>query len=182
MTRRVGRNFGLGKRRGSAAAPEDDGAKRPLLSWIDLPPIWLLGFAVLAYLLAGLFPVFRFAAVMSDPVWGTVGAVLIGLALALTGWAAMTFAVHRTTLLPGETPTALVTTGPYAWSRNPIYVADVVLLVGWCMLLGAITPFLLIVPFARILEYRFILPEEARLEATFPDDFADWSQHVRRWV
>ncbi|MEO1328510.1 MAG: isoprenylcysteine carboxylmethyltransferase family protein [Pseudomonadota bacterium] len=176
MTRRVGRNFGLGKK----GAGESGG--RSALGWLDLPPLWLAAFALVGLLLARFLPIYQYGATFGDPFWGPLGFAFIGLGLAIAGWAAATFAAHKTTLLPGETPSALVSSGPYRFSRNPIYLADLLLLAGWCVMLGAITPFLLIAPFAKVLEIRFIAPEEARLAEQFPDEWAAWSARVRRWI
>ncbi|MEM8752089.1 MAG: isoprenylcysteine carboxylmethyltransferase family protein, partial [Pseudomonadota bacterium] len=66
--------------------------------------------------------------------------------------------------------------------RNPIYAADVAILIGWGVSLGAALPFLVVPAFAVVIQRRFILAEEARLEAAFGEAFRDYKTRVRRWI
>ena len=85
-------------------------------------------------------------------------------------------------MVPHETPTALVATGPFRFSRNPIYLADLLILAGWSLTLGAPFALLLLLPFAWVLKTRFILPEEARAATALGPDYADYRTRVRRWI
>ncbi len=181
MTRRVGRNFGL-RPQGPGDRPEGDPARRSAIYWIDLPPVWLIGFALAAAALARWLPLYAFGDGFGDPVWAPAGVAVVALGLGLAGWSAAAFARAKTTLMPGETPTALVESGPYRFSRNPIYLADLLLLLGWGLMLGAVAPLLLIPVFAKTLEARFIRPEERRLAEAFPEAWSTWSARVRRWL
>ena len=58
------------------------------------------------------------------------GGLLVGLALGLDLWAMLVMRRWRANILPHRAATALVTTGPFAWSRNPIYLANGLLLLG----------------------------------------------------
>ena len=51
--------------------------------------------------------------------------------------------------------------GPYSFSRNPIYLADLVILAGVALVVGAPLALILLVPFQQVLLRQFILPEEA---------------------
>lgn len=148
------------------------------LRLIDLPPVWLLGFGALGYGLAKHAPLLRFDGPI--PFGAGVALILGGLALAL--WAVLAFARARTTVMPRSQPSALVTEGPFRLSRNPIYLADALILIGWAACLGALSALLLAPAFIWIIERRFIADEEAGLRAAFPEAFARYADRVRRWI
>ena len=141
---------------------------------LDYPPVWLIGFMALAWVIS------RVHAPWGDAMlWP--GRALIGAGIAAALWAALAFRRARTTIVPHEDPSALVETGPYRFSRNPIYVADLVILAGWCLTCGAPLALILLVPFAWVLERRFIRPEEARLAQHLGRDYLEYRARVRRW-
>ena len=107
---------------------------------------------------------------------------MIGVSLALAVWAAVAFGRIRTTIIPRRPPSSLVTLGPYRHSRNPIYVADMGVLIGWALILGS--PFALVLTAALppILTRRFILQEEATLREAFGMTYEEYCERVRRWV
>lgn len=146
-----------------------------MIKWIDLPPVWLVGFMAAMWGVAQVMPAPGY-----ESVW--LGRAIIGAALLVMVWTAVWFRRRRTTIVPHLAPDALVTEGPMRFSRNPIYAADVLVLVGWGVSLGAIAPFLLIPLFAIVIQRRFILAEEARLAAAFGDEFAAYKARVRRWI
>ena len=142
---------------------------------LDYPPVWLIGFMGLAWAVSQVHAPFG-----DGLLWPGRGLIIAGIALAL--WAAVAFKRARTTIVPHETPSALVDTGPFRFSRNPIYVADVVILVGWCLSLGAPGALLLVAPFAWVLQRRFILPEEHRLAVHLGQPYTEYRARVRRWL
>ena len=146
-----------------------------LLARLDLPPVWLVLFMGVAWFMAEVW------APLGD--WGLwPGRLLIAAGLALAVWAAIRFRAARTPLMPGAEPAGLVTDGPYRFSRNPIYVADMAILAGWALVQGTLAGLLLLIPFALVLESRFIRPEEARLAAAFGADYDRYRSAVRRWL
>lgn len=142
----------------------------------DYPPIWLAGFALAGWA-AG-------RAAAHGPGWlagGGLALVLTGLALML--WAAWTLGRARTTLDPHGQPRHLVTTGPFRLSRNPIYLADALILAGLCLAFRApLAAVPLVAGFVAVISARFIGPEEARLARAFPKAFAAYRQRTRRWI
>ncbi|MEM8626874.1 MAG: isoprenylcysteine carboxylmethyltransferase family protein [Pseudomonadota bacterium] len=153
-------------------------------SRIPWPPL-LLGLALMAA--AGLertapsWPMFS-GAPLNGALWQIVGWACIVAALAIDVWCLWTFRRHRTTVLPHGTASALITTGPFAHSRNPIYAAHTLLLVG----VGLLWPsawLLALVPLKVILVRQLaILPEEAHLQARFGHAWEAYAARVRRWV
>lgn len=147
------------------------------MKWIDLPPIWLFASMALMWGLAQIVPFPDMALAQSE----MVGRALILVAVLIMIWAAITMRRHRTTIVPHMTPRALVTDGPFRFSRNPIYAADVLILLGWAISLGAVLPLVVVWGFTRVIETRFIMPEEDKLIAGFGDEFHQWAKRTRRW-
>ncbi|MGB8814483.1 MAG: isoprenylcysteine carboxylmethyltransferase family protein [Paracoccaceae bacterium] len=144
---------------------------------LDWPPIWLVGFLVLVFALDRMVP---FGIMGPGGRWIGAGLVVGGIVLMLLAVGQMSRA--RTTVIPRRQPDALVTTGIFQWSRNPIYLGDAMVLAGailwWDVPLAA--P--LLVVFMGVIERRFILGEEARLRAGFGPAFEAWAARVRRWI
>lgn len=146
-----------------------------LLSRIDLPPVWLALHVLAAWLLAPVSP----------PLFGTAGA-LAGKVLVALGALAMVAAVgqmtlQRTTVIPRRNPSSLVTGGLFAWSRNPIYLADAMILTGAILWLDAVLALPLVASFVWLIQTRFIRDEEARLTLAFGPEFDLWAARTRRW-
>lgn len=110
------------------------------------------------------------------------GGVLIAVSLALAGYAALQFYRHKTTIHVGHAASTLMTSGPYRFSRNPVYLA----MVGVSLGIGIVADIFWIVPFVALavvyLQRHVIDLEEAFLEAKFGDDYRDYVARVRRWL
>lgn len=92
------------------------------------------------------------------------------------------FQVRETTVMPYEQSTVLVTDGFYEHSRNPMYLAMLLLLAGVAWLLGSVTAFAPAPFMYLVLRYRVIAMEEAMLEETFGDEYREYKRKVRRWL
>ena len=110
------------------------------------------------------------------------GIVLAALALGLGAWAAVLFRRAGTDVRPFMPSTALVVAGPYRLTRNPMYLGMAGILLGAAIFMGSLTPFIVIPAFMALITERFILPEEAKLEAAFGRDYLDFKARVRRWL
>ncbi len=142
---------------------------------LNMPPVWLIGFMAAAWGLARLW------APLGDMLlWPGLGLVAVGIALIV--WSALAFRRARTTIVPHQPPSALVEAGPYRFSRNPIYLADLVILAGLALTLGAPLALILLVPFHAVLLRLFILPEEAVLARDLGQPYLDFKTRVRRWI
>lgn len=142
----------------------------------DLPPVWMLGAMALMWWLAENVPILDWSGI------APLGWLVIAGAIVLTLLAALHFRRQRTPIIPRQEPTALVTTGPYRFSRNPIYLADALILTGWTLILGALSPIVMIPAFMLLIERRFIRPEEAVLRQHFGSAFDDYCHSTRRWL
>lgn len=142
---------------------------------LDWPPLWTLFHVGLAYLAS-------LAIHFNSPFLTVLGAHVVLVAVLFAVWAAFVMWRARTTVIPRKDPSALVTKGPFAVSRNPIYLADIVAVVGFALLFGQPFAAVLAVPLYVVLDRRFAAPEEARLAAIFGDAFDAYRAKVRRWV
>ena len=143
-----------------------------------VPPVYFL----VALLLMGFFHrVAPWAQVLEAP-YRYGGVVLMALALGLILWAALLFRRAGTNIRPYLPSTALVLDGPYRFTRNPMYLGMAGTLLGAAVFLGSLTPLIVIPAFMALIAERFIVPEEAKLEAAFGRDYVDYKARVRRWL
>lgn len=102
--------------------------------------------------------------------------------LALILWAGMTLWRHRTTVLPNRGVSELVTDGPFRFRRNPIYIGDVMVLLGLAEMTKNIWLVLLVPVFVALVTWLAILPEERHLEERFGDAWRAYRDSTRRWI
>ncbi len=118
---------------------------------------------------------------LSDPrgVNPLPGLALVTLGQVIRFWAAGTITRYR-----GEEVGAmdLVTWGPYALARNPLYVGNALIGAGWCMLSGSFWAFLLFIAVFVVLYVVMVIPyEESFLKTSFPEEFDRYSKNVGRF-
>ncbi len=147
--------------------------------WLDMPPVWLAAFAAVAYLQARHLPL---GLSLAHPATAFLSGLLVGAGILLAALAFLEFRRHATTIIPHQTPTQLIQSGIYRRSRNPIYLADVLILTGLVLWWDAVLSLVLAPLLLWVLETRFILPEEDRLRRIFRADFARYAQKTRRWL
>jgi protein-S-isoprenylcysteine O-methyltransferase Ste14 len=106
----------------------------------------------------------------------------IGVAVAIAG--VMSFRRARTTVSPlkPETSAALVSTGVYSLTRNPMYLGMVLALFAWAVYLSSIWSLLGPVLFVLYITRFQIVPEERMLDRLFGASFAAYKKRVRRWL
>ncbi len=143
----------------------------------DLPPVWLAIFAATSWAFARILPPSGLGA---SGLWA--GRVLILLGLVLFALALTEFRRHRTTVIPHKGASALVTSGIYRLSRNPIYLGDALILAGLCLAWDCLPALALVPAFMFLISNRFIRPEEDRLRTAFGPDFDTWATRTRRWI
>lgn len=113
---------------------------------------------------------------------GLLGAVVFALALALAIWAIDTMTRAGTNVPTNRPTTTIVESGPYRFTRNPIYLGMFGGLIGlgiafdnpWLLLLMAL--------FALVIRYGVVAREEAYLERMFGDAYRGYRRRVRRWL
>lgn len=146
------------------------------------PPVVGLACAGLAWLLAGAAPALALP-------WSARLALAVALLLALAGlalelWGLWVFRCHRTTPNPlaPERARAVVQSGPYRFTRNPMYVGVALQLLGWCAYLRNPLALLALVVFVAYITRFQILPEERALAQNFGEPYLQYLRRVRRWL
>ena len=155
-----------------------DTADRP--STVPWPPIVLVTVIIAAIALNYLAPV-------SWPGLDDTPARIIGRGIGIIGiilllWAILTLRRHGTTVLPDVGATSLVTSGPYWRYRNPIYLADAMILLGAAELTKNVWLVAAAAVFAALVTWLAILPEERHLERRFGQAYLDYKKKSRRWI
>jgi protein-S-isoprenylcysteine O-methyltransferase Ste14 len=88
----------------------------------------------------------------------------------------------KTSVMPFEVPTVLITTGPFRFSRNPIYLGMTFILFGAAAIPGTLSPFIFPIIFVFIVNKSFIPVEERTLEKLFGEKYLAYKNKVRRWI
>jgi protein-S-isoprenylcysteine O-methyltransferase Ste14 len=142
------------------------------------PPVWL-GFGLIAVFACNEFlPGPRFTSLAGQLAGGLL--ILIGLLLLVS--AGGLFKRAGTDLIPFRNVSALVTEGIYRYTRNPMYLGMVAVLLGCAITVGSTLALCIPAIFAVIIEARFIRPEEALLRDLFPGEYIAYCERVRRWI
>ena len=150
-------------------------------STIPWPPILLIGFVGLGFALERLVPLGRPAGAMGDLLAG-LGAVIVIVALLVDIAAMRTMAAARTTILPHRRAERLVTGGIFRFSRNPIYLANMMLIAGLGLFVGNWW-LVLLAPLDGLATRKLAIErEEAHLEARFGKTYRDYTKTVNRWL
>lgn len=137
------------------------------------PQVWLVIFAGLAFLAGRIVPM---------PAAPLPGWILVAAGLALMATAAVTMLRAGATVDPTRQPTALVTHGIFRLSRNPIYLGDVLIVAGLCLVWQPLAALVLVPSFVLVIDRRFIRQEEAWLRSRDRAAFDAWAARTRRWL
>ncbi|HAX69626.1 MAG TPA: isoprenylcysteine carboxylmethyltransferase family protein [Anaerolineae bacterium] len=139
------------------------------------PPILALIFIGLAILLGWLLPI----ALPAFVEWIGLGLILIGVVLAFGAF--NEFRKAHTTLDPHGSVKALVTQGIYQFTRNPIYLGFLLMVIGFPLNSGSYSG-LVVAPFFMVTMNRLVIEkEEAYLEKKFGEAYTGYRSRVRRW-
>lgn len=147
-----------------------------------LPPLVFLVPLLVGIVLGRLVP-WRLPSTGAWPTVLTVtGAVLFVAGLALMAWAAYVMWRHETTVIPWARVDHLMTGGPFRYTRNPIYLGDLLVYLGVTLVAGTWWPIVLL-PAPIVVMQRFVIArEEAYLGERFGQEYAAYRARVRRWV
>jgi len=157
---------------------EPNAAQRP--SRIPWPPILLVSAIVAAILANRAYPLTWPG--MDDLPARIIGLGIGALGIALAVWALAALWRARTTVRPDAGASVLVTWGPFWRFRNPIYLADVMILLGLAELTKNVWFVIVAAVFVLLVTWLAILPEERHLEAKFGDEWRAYKARARRWL
>jgi protein-S-isoprenylcysteine O-methyltransferase Ste14 len=145
---------------------------------IAMPPLLFLGFLAAGILLHLVWRI---------PVADSIATRLGGVVLLLTGislvaWGRRTMLRAGTNIRPTQPATALVVTGPFRYSRNPLYIALLLLYAGIALAVGTLWPFVLLAILLPLLHWGIVRREERYLERKFGEAYARYRAVTRRWI
>lgn len=148
---------------------------------IPWAPICYAVAALVAVVLHALLPVGWITGPLADILFA-VGWLVVAAAIVVGASAVRALSRARTTIVPHRASEHLVTSGPYAFTRNPIYLAAALAMIG-IGLIGGI-PWLLIGAIAgsAATQRLAIIPEERHLFQRFGKRYHDYTKRVRRWL
>jgi protein-S-isoprenylcysteine O-methyltransferase Ste14 len=113
---------------------------------------------------------------------GWLGAIVFVLSLALVAWAIVTITRAGSNVPTNLPTTAIVESGPYRFTRNPIYLGMFLGLIGLAIAFDNLWLLMMLVPFALVIHYGVVAREEAYLERKFGDAYRGYRSRVRRWL
>jgi protein-S-isoprenylcysteine O-methyltransferase Ste14 len=142
------------------------------------PPLFFVGALGLGLFLHWWIPVHPLPAQFSR----TLGAGLCLASVVVGIWGGTTMHRAGTNVRPDRPVTALVTGGPFRFSRNPLYLSLTALYLGITLLCDALWPLMTLVPLLVVVHGRIILREERYLESRFGDEYRAYKARVRRWL
>lgn len=142
------------------------------------PPALYLGTLALSFLCHWLWPLRLMDGLLH---WG-LALLLLAAGAGLAAWSFATMRRAHTSPNPYTASAALVTAGPFGWSRNPIYVAQTLLYAGLALAGNSAWPFLWLVPLLAVMNWGVIGREERYLRDLFGAEYEAYCRRVRRWV
>jgi protein-S-isoprenylcysteine O-methyltransferase Ste14 len=113
---------------------------------------------------------------------GWLGAMVFVFALALFAWAIVTITRASSNVPTNRPTTTIVESGPYRFTRNPIYLSMFLGLFGLAIAFDNLWLLMMLVPFALVIRYGVVAREEAYLERKFGDVYRRYRARVRRWL
>jgi protein-S-isoprenylcysteine O-methyltransferase Ste14 len=145
---------------------------------VVLPPL-LYGSALVVVLALRWFwpmPIFGCSVALSS------GLALIVLAVAIAIWGRRTMHAAGTNISPLRPTTAVVTTGPYRFSRNPLYLALTLFYLGLTLTFNTWWGIVVLIPLLTIMHRGVVLREERYLEQKFGEPYRQYRSTVRRYL
>lgn len=143
-----------------------------------LPPVWFLLSIILMVSLHLWLPIKQ---LFFPPItYLGIGAILGGIAMVLA--CGYLFRKQNTTIKPFQESSYLLMEGLFTKSRNPIYLGMIITLIGLWIVLGSLTPLIIIPTFTWLIQETFIKQEEKMLEDKFGEEYKEYKTTVRRWI
>jgi protein-S-isoprenylcysteine O-methyltransferase Ste14 len=157
--------------------------------WLALPlsgAVWLVGVpvahGVVPWAISLVGP--RWGWTDAGPaLWNLLGLIPVGAGTAFLGWTM----VYHLSGIPARvevawTPQYLLLRGPYRLTRNPMYVGELLLWLGWAIVYGSALVFIVGALLAALMNFRAIPHEESQLEAEFGREYLAYKRQVPRWL
>ena len=144
-----------------------------------LPPPIMFGLAAVG---AGIVQYFLVGGFAFSGARSLIGGFVIVLSVILIGVSVWFFKKAGTPVRPVSPPTTIVRSGPYRFSRNPMYASMDGILVGLSICLGSLLFLVALVAALAIVHFGAVMPEERYLKALHGEAYRRYKMSVRRWV
>ncbi len=152
--------------------------KKDIPNVIAPPPLIFLS----GLLLGGIVSYFNWLLILPNVLAGLLANLLILLGIGIIAIAYLQMRKAKTNIEPWKPTTKILDSGVYKYSRNPIYVAMILIYLGVTCLFNSVW-FLLFLPLCVLtIHFGVILREEKYLKNKFGEDYLDYKQRVRRWI
>lgn len=143
------------------------------------PPVYLSLFILAQWGLSIYYPIVE----LNIAPWGFwLGAAIVALAVSVVLVINFQFKRAQTSIIPYQQSEALLSTGFFSLSRNPIYLMMALGLLGTGVMFNCLSGLLLVILFPPVIQWRFIRAEEAMVEEVFGEEYRKYKARVRRWI
>ena len=142
---------------------------------LSYPPLIVLGCIAVQLLLNMLVPLEVNLSLL-------LGLVLLIFSLGIVTYAFRELNNNETTNIPDGDPEKLVTSGPFSFTRNPIYLGMAGILLAIAFLLQSLSALLIPILFISIIQNTWIPHEEKKLAETFGEEWEDYSAKTKKWL
>jgi protein-S-isoprenylcysteine O-methyltransferase Ste14 len=142
------------------------------------PPTYFFILLMLSVILHFVFPIMK---IIPSP-YNYLGILLVLFGIIINIWADRIFKTEKTTVKPDESPDVFILSGPFKFTRNPMYLGMLSILLGVAVFLGSLITFIFPVLFIVLMNLLFIPVEEKNLQKKFGKKYIDYKKKVRRWI
>lgn len=142
-----------------------------------MPPVIL--FIAILFQIA-LYKILPIMIIFENMYW--IGIVVVFLGFFIFISSLMAFRINKTTMIPFQDSSFLITNGIYKYTRNPMYLGMLIVLFGIAIYFGSISPFMIPTLFIPVMNNRIIKHEELMLEKQFGRSYMIFKNSVRRWI
>ena len=142
------------------------------------PPVVYVAAFLISLLLQARFPL----PFLAQPVALGLGGVIAAVGALFIATSIPTMLRGHGTLNTAGPSAALVVSGPYRFSRNPMYLGLTLLYAGVAVMFAVVWALLFVIPLILYTQVRVIIPEERYLQRAFGDDYRAYCSQVRRWL
>jgi protein-S-isoprenylcysteine O-methyltransferase Ste14 len=156
--------------KGAAALPDRPGV-------VAMPPFLYLGAFVVVLLARLVLPLRMVEGSLAAP-----GVALAALGIGIAVWGRRTMVAAGTNVRPTQPATTIVTSGPFRFSRNPLYCALTLLYLGLTAIVNTWWGVIVLVPLLVVMHVGVVRREERYLERKFGDTYRQYKSRVRRYL
>ncbi len=142
------------------------------------PPAVAFFYLFLGLGLDFIFPSLR---IIPSP-FNLLGWIILVAGIGIGAWGFMHFQKRGANINPYAEPNKMVTDGPYRFTRNPMYLGNLLMILGIAVLVGTLLPLLASVVYVVTMNNTFIFQEEKNLEKLYGQKYRDYKKQVRRWI